>query len=51
MLIELAVETPVNLTAQQKELMRKFDKLGEDNNPESTTFFSKVRNFWDEMKN
>ncbi len=51
MLIELAVETPVNLTAQQKELMREFDKLGEDNNPESTTFFSKVRNFWDEMKN
>ena len=50
MLIELAVETPVNLTAQQKELMRDFDKLSEDNNPESSTFFSKVKSFWDGMK-
>ena len=50
MLIELAVETPVNLTVRQKELMREFDKLGEDNNPESSTFFSKVRSFWDGMK-
>jgi len=50
MLIELAVETPVNLTVRQKELMREFDTLGEHNNPESSTFFSKVKNFWDEMK-
>jgi molecular chaperone DnaJ len=50
MLIELAVETPVNLTVRQKELMREFDTLGEHNNPESSTFFSKVKNFWDGMK-
>ena len=50
MLIELAVETPVNLTARQKELMREFDALGEHNNPESSTFFSKVKSFWDGMK-
>jgi len=50
MLIELAVETPVNLTARQKELMREFDDLSEDNNPERSTFFSKVKNFWDGMK-
>jgi len=50
MLIELAVETPVNLTARQKELMREFDNLSEDNNPESSTFFSKVKSFWDGMK-
>ena len=50
MLIELAVETPVKLTARQKELMREFDDLSEDNNPERSTFFSKVKNFWDGMK-
>ena len=50
MLIELAVETPVNLTARQKEILREFEKLSENNNPESSSFFSKVRSFWDGMK-
>lgn len=50
MLIEMAVETPVNLTSRQKELLREFERLSEDNNPEGTTFFSKVKNFWDGMK-
>jgi molecular chaperone DnaJ len=50
MLIELAVETPVNLTARQKEILREFEKLSENNNPEGSSFFSKVRNFWDGMK-
>ncbi len=35
MLIEMAVETPVNLTARQKELLREFEKLSEDNNPKA----------------
>jgi len=50
MMIELAVETPVNLTSRQKELLREFEKLSEDNNPESSSFFSKVKGFWDGMK-
>ncbi|QCO56164.1 molecular chaperone DnaJ [Pseudorhodobacter turbinis] len=50
MLIELAVETPVNLTGKQKELLREFEKLSEDNNPEGRTFFSKVKTFWEGMK-
>ena len=50
MFIELAVETPVNLTARQKELLAEFDELSEDNNPESKTFFSSVKSFWDGMK-
>ena len=33
MVIELAVETPVNLTARQRELLREFEKLSEENNP------------------
>jgi len=50
MLIELAVETPVNLTSRQKELLREFEALSEDNNPESKSFFSSVKSFWDGMK-
>ena len=50
MFIELAVETPVNLSTRQKELLREFEELGEDNNPESHSFFSSVKNFWDSMK-
>jgi molecular chaperone DnaJ len=50
MFIELAVETPVNLTSRQKEILREFAALSEDNNPESKSFFSSVRNFWDSMK-
>ena len=51
MFIELAVETPVNLTARQKELLREFEEMSEDNtNPESRSFFSSVKSFWDGMK-
>ena len=50
MLIELAVETPVNLTARQKEILREFADLSEENNPEGSSFFSKVKGFWDGMK-
>ena len=50
MFIELMVETPVNLTSRQRELLREFDALSAENNPRSTTFFSKVKSFWDEMK-
>jgi len=50
MFIELAVETPVNLTSRQKELLREFEAMSEDNNPESKSFFSSVRDFWDSMK-
>jgi len=51
MFIELAVETPVNLTSRQKELLKEFDELSENNNPESSSFFSSVKSFWDSMKN
>lgn len=50
MFIELAVETPVNLTGRQKELLREFTELSENNNPESKSFFSSVKSFWDGMK-
>ena len=50
MFIEIAVETPVNLTSKQRELLREFESLSEDNNPESKSFFSSVKSFWDTMK-
>ncbi|MEP2642585.1 molecular chaperone DnaJ [Roseobacter sp.] len=50
MFIELAVETPVNLTARQKELLAEFEDLSENNNPETSSFFSSVKSFWDSMK-
>lgn len=50
MIIELAVETPVNLTSKQKELLREFEDLSSENNPESKDFFSSVKSFWDSMK-
>lgn len=49
MLIELDVETPVNLTARQKELLREFDRIKADNSPNSQSFFHKVREFWEDM--
>jgi molecular chaperone DnaJ len=49
MFIEIAVETPVNLTSRQKELLREFEELSEDNQPETSKFFSKVKSFWDGM--
>ena len=49
MLIELVVETPVNLTARQKDLLREFDSEKADNSPQSSSFFNKVKGFWDDM--
>ncbi len=50
MFIELAVETPVKLTSRQREILKEFDKLSEDNNPQGSSFFKSVKNFWDSMK-
>jgi molecular chaperone DnaJ len=50
MVIELAVETPVNLTQKQKDLLEEFEKLSAENNPESNSFFNRVKGFWDGMK-
>lgn len=50
MFIELMVETPVNLTGRQKELLREFEQLSKDNHPGASDFFGRVKNFWDSMK-
>ena len=43
MYIEIMVETPVNLTARQKDLLKEFEKAGSKTSPESEGFFSKVK--------
>ncbi len=48
--IELAVETPVNLSNRQREILREFEEAGKDNNPETQDFFGRVKSFWDGMK-
>ena len=52
MYIELALETPVNLNSEQKDLLRKFEEsLNKGNNPHASGFFDKVKSFFDDLKN
>src|SRR6056297_117196 len=52
MFIELAVETPVKLTPEQKDLLRQFEEsCAKSNNPDASGFFDKVRKFWDDLAN
>ncbi|MEO1493158.1 MAG: molecular chaperone DnaJ [Pseudomonadota bacterium] len=50
MYIELGVETPVNLSKRQEELLREFEQEGRNNSPENQDFFSKVKDFWESMR-
>ena len=50
MYIQVAVETPQNLTRKQKELLEEFEREGGGQphaSPESEGFFSKVKEFFD----
>ncbi len=49
--IEVMVETPMNLTREQRELLQQFDKArSKDTHPESEGFFARVREFWDDLR-
>ena len=46
MYIQVVVETPRNLTRRQRELLEEFEKVSSaENNPDSTGFFARVRDF------
>ena len=51
--VEVKVETPVRLTRKQKELLKQFEEAGDPatSSPESTGFFTKVKEFFDGLKN
>jgi molecular chaperone DnaJ len=52
MFVEAVVETPVNLTSQQKELLRQFDKTENrgQTSPQSEGFLKKVKELWEDLK-
>jgi len=51
MFVESIVETPVNLSKRQKELLREFEDEAppEKHSPEAHGFFTKVRDLWEDL--
>jgi len=51
MYVEVDVEVPRNLSKRQKELLREFDdeSKGEKTSPHSEGFFSKIKEFWEDL--
>ena len=51
MYVQVNVETPVNLTKHQQELLREFeaDDKGRKTSPESEGFFIRVKEFWEDL--
>ena len=51
MYIEIFVETPVNLSRKQSDLLKELDKSmgGGKHSPESSGFMSKVKEFWNDL--
>lgn len=52
MYVQSQVETPVNLTKKQRELLRQFDEAGggKSHSPEAEGFFTKVKELWEDFK-
>jgi molecular chaperone DnaJ len=51
MYVQAVVETPVNLTKRQQELLREFEKEGGGKtNPESEGFFARVKEFFEDLR-
>lgn len=52
--IEIYVETPVNLSKKQQDMLKQLDaeftESGSKNSPEASGFFTKVKEFWDDLK-
>lgn len=51
MFVQASVETPVNLTKRQKELLKEFEgeAPAKTHSPESHGFFSKVKDAWEDL--
>jgi len=46
--IQVAIETPQNLTRRQRELLEEFEKISsKENNPQSTGFFARMKDFFE----
>lgn len=49
LVVEVNVETPVNLTKRQKELLQELDADSHNHSPQSSGFFAKVKEFWEDL--
>ncbi|MDD9929792.1 MAG: molecular chaperone DnaJ [Rhodospirillaceae bacterium] len=52
MYVEARIETPVNLSRKQRDLLKEFENAGAGRSfsPESEGFFAKVKEFWEDLK-
>jgi len=52
MFVQAMVETPVNLTKRQKELLKEFEaeSPAEKTSPQAHGFFDKVKDLWEDLK-
>ena len=52
MYIQAMVETPVNLTKKQRQLLEEFENASEEGktSPESTGFFARVKEFFEDLR-
>jgi molecular chaperone DnaJ len=49
--VQVNVETPVNLTRRQKELLGQFDKeMTEANGPQTSGFFARMKEFFEDLR-
>lgn len=50
MYVQIVVETPQNLSRRQRELLEEFERVSDEgNNPESTGFFARVKDFFEAL--
>ena len=50
MYVQIVVETPQNLSRRQRELLEEFERVSDEgNNPESTGFFARVKDFFETL--
>jgi molecular chaperone DnaJ len=52
MYLEVQVETPVNLSKKQKEMLKEIDAAdgSKPTSPAYDTFFNRVKEFWEDLK-
>lgn len=51
MYVHVSIETPINLTAKQKELLQEFDNtLKDKNSPDNKNFFDGVKSFFSDLR-
>ena len=50
MYIHTQVETPVKLNKKQRDLLKEFEKSDSGSSPECDSFFARMKEFWEDLK-